>query len=645
MTHSDYLELVERMNIYAHQYYVEDSPHISDAEYDHLYRQLLTYEEENPLLISASSPTQRVGDKPLEAFETFQHQVPLISLGNVFNEAELKAFYDRIHKESTQATFTIEPKMDGLAVALHYENGKFKVGATRGDGTTGENVTSNLKTIKTLPLTLKTNVSLEVRGEVFMKHSAFKALEDTFANPRNAAAGSLRQLDPAIAASRQLDIVVYQWVNSPYATHLETLKALQLMGFNVVPDPVQATTFEEVYQACMNLLEKRDRYDWDIDGAVIKVNDFALQQELGFTSKVPRWAIAYKFPAEQAVTTLDDIVVQVGRTGVLTPVAVLKPVKVGGVVVQRATLHNAQEIERKGLHLGDEVLIQRAGDVIPEIVRVVKANANGNVFNMPTQCPVCLGPVQRQDEEVALRCVNFLCKAQLKGRLVHFVSREAVDIEGIGESLLEQWVDKGFVKNLPDIFKLTYEQLITLDRMGPILAQNCITAIQHAKARPFARVLFGVGLPGIGIVTAKLLASQFHTVEGLLNASIADFEAQRDLGLKTATSLKEALEQPEWMDTLLELEQLGIISYNNEPIGEQPLNGQTFLITGTLSKPRLTVERDIEQKGGKLVSTVSKQLTYLVVGDKPGSKLQKATQLGTQLLTEEELYKKLYDTH
>lgn len=638
MTPQDYEVLVDKLNYHARLYYQLDKPEISDSEYDKLYRQLINFEEENPLLIRADSPTQRVGDKPLAQFDSFTHSQPLPSLGNVFNSEELKTFYDRVKKAFPEeaVTFTVEPKIDGLAVALHYKQGDFVAGATRGDGKQGENVTHNLKTIRRLPLQLPQALDIEVRGEVFLRKSFFNArLSEQFANPRNAAAGSLRQLDPAIASERHLDIFIYQGLYPNIETHAQMIAFLKTLQLPVIVDVKEVKTLEEIEAACAEILKKKSEYDWEIDGTVIKVNRYIQQQVLGFTSKVPRWAIAYKFATEQSMTTLEDIIVQVGRTGILTPVAVLAPVKVGGVTVQRATLHNTDEIERKGIQIGDEVIVQRAGEVIPEVVGCFRESAHRRPFVMPMHCPICESVVVK--EEVAVRCPNLNCKAQLKGRLLHYISRDALDIEGIGEALVEQLVEADLVKDIPDLYRLTYDTLIALERMGEKSTSTLLEQIQQSKHPALERFIFALGIPTIGKQTAQVLAERFGDLFSFLKATDSDFVGVVDIGEKTAQVLFTTLQNQEFQIRIQTLLNLGVLPQKAQEKPQGKWSGKTFLITGTLSVSRAEMEAKLKAQGAKFLSAVSKNLDYLIVGENAGSKLEKAQKLGVAILTEDQI--------
>ncbi len=627
-----YQHLIRELQDHAVKYYVLDAPSISDYEYDLKYRDIQVFESENPLLIDPCSPTQRIGAHPLSAFEPFQHQRKLPSLGNVFNVDELAAFMDRIYKalERKDIEFIVEPKMDGLAISLHYENGKFKEGATRGDGFTGENVTSNLKTIRSLPLVLSSPETLEVRGEVFMRKSVFETLKDQFANPRNAAAGSLRQLDPRIAAERHLDIVIYQSVEDAGLTHRAALDRVRDLGFPVVAPIFSCHSLSEVLVAIQQIESLRPGFDWDIDGAVIKVNSFAYQDQLGFTSKAPRWAIAYKFSAEKAVTTLLDISVQVGRTGVLTPVAELEPVLVSGVMIKRATLHNIDDIQRKNVRIGDKVMIQRAGDVIPEIIGLYETFDTSRSFEMPEMCPVCGASVFKADGEVAYRCTSYSCKAQIKGRFIHFVSRKAMDIDGVGTQLIESLVDNGLVQTFPDLYELTDSQWLSLERMGEKSLQNIKKALEQSKAISFSRFLFALGIPFIGERTAVLLADRFGTFESLMGASYAELVSVEEVGDIVARAFLRVSQEGDFQTMIARLFALGI-SLESVVKASRPLEGKTFLVTGTLQAyKRQDLHEKIQALGGRILSSVSAQLNYLIVGESPGSKVDKVEQLNSK---------------
>jgi DNA ligase (NAD+) len=632
ISHTQYLDLVRSLNHHAYTYYVLDAPEITDFEYDQHYRNLELFEREHPLLIAPDSPTQRVGDTILDSFSSFTHDIPLTSLGNAFNEDEVHAFVDRVVKAlgHSDIEFTVEPKIDGLAVALHYQNGLFNVGATRGDGKTGENVTENLKTVRTLPIKLNEAISIQVRGEVYIPTHIFKkSLSETFANPRNAAAGALRNLNPKLASERHLSLFVYQGVNTGKNSHSESLAYLERLGFPIIPGLTIARSVPEIISACNAIGDQKGHFNWDIDGAVIKVNDVALQNELGFTVKAPRWATAYKFATEQAVTTLNDITVQVGRTGVLTPVAELEPVSVSGVTVSRATLHNMDEIIRKGIKIGDNVLIQRAGEVIPEVLKSMQTSPHSIEFNMPTQCPVCSTAVVHIDGEVATKCPNFSCPAQLKGRISHFASRKAMDIEGLGDSLIEQLISSSLIKDLADLYTLSLADIAQLERMAEKSAKNLLESLEVSKNPTLSVFIYSLGIPFVGIRTAEILAEEFGDINSLLNATLKQLEAIHEIGPKIAESLITQFNDCGFLDTVEALQRLGmVIQTSSIAPKDGPLSGKTFLLTGTLSQMgRSDAEAKIKSLGGKISSSVSKNLDYLIVGDKAGSKLAKAEKI------------------
>ncbi|MGE4170654.1 MAG: NAD-dependent DNA ligase LigA [Candidatus Margulisiibacteriota bacterium] len=638
MTVEDYRALVNRLNELAAAYYDQDQPMVSDAEYDALYRKALAFEQANPLWVSPESPTQRVGGKASTTFSPFHHDRPLPSLGNVFNAQELQAFCDRVSKGlgETEVEYTVEPKMDGLAVAIHYQQGRLVAGATRGDGKTGETVTDNLKTIETLPKVLTRPVNIEVRGEVFMRKSNFAALSGSFANPRNAAAGALRQLDSSITAQRKLSVFLYQGLYEGIDTHAEMMAFLAELGLPVVPDLERCGSAQAVMAACARIEARKPTYDWDIDGAVIKVNRFEAQDRLGFTTKAPRWAMAYKYATEQAVTVLEDVTFQVGRGGNVTPVGQLKPVKVSGVTVQRVTLHNADDIARKDLHIGDEVLVQRAGEVIPEIVRVVSPASLRKPIVFPSYCPECSSALVRPQDEVALKCPNWMCPAQVKGRLIHFASRDAMDCEGLGEVLVQQLYDQAGVRSPADLYRLTLDQLAGLERMGTKSASTVLEALETSKQISLDRLVYALAIPSIGVHTASVLAQRFGSLAALQTATQDELTAVYEIGETTAAEWVSSMAMPYYQDLLAELKTLGF-DPKPEAAKSGVFSGKTLLFTGTLNIPRSQAEKKAKDQGGRLVSAVSKQLDYLVVGENAGSKLTKAQKISTiQILTEAE---------
>ncbi len=645
LTHSDYLDLVQQLKHNADAYYNSTTPNISDSEYDKLYQKAKVFEEANPLLIDPSSPTQTVGSPLKENTKQFQHQSRMPSLQNLFSKDDLDAFYKRLLKETETPTIdlSVEPKIDGLAVAIHYKNGKLDVAATRGDGQTGEVITDNIKTIQTLPHTLDKPLTIEVRGEVFMRKSTFTQFESEFANPRNAAAGSLRQLDPEVTRKRQLDIFIYQGLGLESSTHQETIQALKTLGFPTIPTPTVSSDPEQIHDLCQNIESTRYDVDYEIDGAVIKVNQLSLHDQIGFTMKAPKWAMAYKFKAEQGTTQINDIQVQVGRTGILTPVAILEPILLGGAKISRATLHNMDEISRLDIQIGDTVTLERAGDVIPKIRERHQKGTNRKPFKMPSHCPVCGGPIVHHEDDVAHYCTNPNCSAQVKGRLQHFVSRKAMDIDGLGQQIIEQLVDEGLVTSLVDIYHLNTEQLIKLDRMGEKSVSNLVKAINSSKEKPLSKFINALGLPNVGERTAEILAEEFGSFDALANTTIETLIEIDSIGEITATELIDTLQSQSFQKLLTNFKNVGLDPKQDKAeIIESILTGKTCLCTGSLSKPRSEIEAELKARGAKVVSSVSKNLNYLIVGEKAGSKLSKAETINKKdpiitILTEEEL--------
>ncbi|QIZ66466.1 NAD-dependent DNA ligase LigA [Geobacillus subterraneus] len=647
-------ELRERLNRYGYEYYVLDRPSVPDAEYDRLMRELIAIEEQYPELKTSDSPTQRIGGPPLEAFRKVMHRVPMMSLANAFHEDDLRDFDRRVRQEVGEAAYVCELKIDGLAVSVRYEDGYFVQGATRGDGTTGEDITENLKTIRSLPLRLNEPVSLEARGEAFMPKASFLRLnkerqargEELFANPRNAAAGSLRQLDPKVAASRQLDLFVYGLANAEELgidSHSAALGYLQALGFKVNPERRRCATIDEVIAFVNEWKEKRPQLPYEIDGIVIKVDSFAQQRQLGATAKSPRWAIAYKFPAEEVVTTLIGIEVNVGRTGVVTPTAILEPVRVAGTTVQRATLHNEDFIREKDIRIGDAVIIKKAGDIIPEVVGVVVDRRDGDEvpFTMPTHCPECKSELVRLEGEVALRCLNPKCPAQLRERLIHFASRAAMNIEGLGEKVVTQLFNAGLVRDVADLYRLTKEQLVSLERMGEKSAANLLTAIEASKQNSLERLLFGLGIRYVGAKAAQLLAEHFETMERLEAATKDELMAVPEIGEKMADSITTYFSQPEAVELLNELRTYGVnMAYKGrkrtaETPASSVLAGKTVVLTGKLaSMSRNEAKEQIERLGGRVTGSVSRSTDIVIAGEDAGSKLDKAQQLGIEIWDE-----------
>ncbi|MGD6854954.1 NAD-dependent DNA ligase LigA [Bacillus infantis] len=655
-------ELHNLLNQYGYEYYVLDKPSVPDAEYDRLLKELVELENEHPQLKTADSPTQRVGGEILDMFEKVEHQTPMLSLGNAFNEEDLRSFDRRVRQTAGEnLSYVCELKIDGLAVALKYEDGLFIQGATRGDGTIGEDITVNLRTIRSIPLRLSEPVSIEVRGEAFMPGRSFEALnkgkeergEEPFANPRNAAAGSLRQLDPRIAASRNLDIFLYGISNTGdtgVESHSAGLDYLETLGFKTNKERRRCADIDEVIEYVSSWTEKRPNLDYDIDGIVIKVDSLALQEELGATAKSPRWAIAYKFPAEEVVTTLRDIELSVGRTGVVTPTALLEPVRVAGTTVQRASLHNEDLIREKDIKIGDKVVVKKAGDIIPEVVNVLAEQRTGEEreFVMPTHCPECGSELVRLEGEVALRCINPKCPAQIREGLIHFVSRNAMNIDGLGEKVVSQLFAKELIKDVADLYKLTHEALIGMERMGEKSVNNLLQAIEASKQNSLEKLLFGLGIRHVGAKAAKTLAQHFGTVDNLMDASEEDLTAINEIGGKMAGAIVAFFEQEEAKELIRELKEYGV---NMEYKGPKPVAaadsdsffaGKTIVLTGKLSiLSRNEAKEKIEALGGNVSGSVSKKTDLLIAGEDAGSKLAKAQDLGIDIWNEEQLVEEL----
>ena len=653
-------ELRQALHRHNYRYYVLDDPEISDAEYDRMMQELVKLEADFPDLMSQDSPTLRVGALPLDKFETIEHSIPMLSLENGFNDQDIMEFDRRIKRNlniDSDIVYTAEPKLDGVAVELVYENGRLITASTRGDGFYGELITSNVRTIRSVPLrfhneTEKTIPSLlEVRGEVFIAKEAFKRLNNErfdedlppFANPRNAAAGSLRQLDSKITAKRPLEIFVYgvgRIADLVLESHSDTLHALQKLGFRINPHIRSRVTIKEVIDCYKELSEQRDFLPYDIDGMVIKVDSLALQRRLGTTSRSPRWAIAYKFKAVQETTQIVDIDVQVGRTGTLTPVAHLSPVNVGAVTVSRATLHNEDEIKRKDIKIGDTVLVQRAGDVIPEVVKVIISKRTGEekTFNMPFSCPVCDSSVIRSENESALRCINTSCPAQVKERIKHFASKGAFDIDGLGEKLIEQLVDKDLLFSYADIFRLKEDMLKNLDRMGSKSAGNIVRAIEDSKRITLHRFIYALGIRHVGEHVAGILANALKSFDKLRCAKSDELVAIDGVGPVVAESIVEFFKKDENRKIVDAMISGGIQIFRNHDQKDDQLAGKVFVLTGTLENlTRDEARRAIENAGGKVTGTVSRNTDYLVVGASPGSKLKRAQELGVDIIDEETL--------
>ncbi len=657
-------ELSRALNYHSYRYYVLDDPEISDAEYDTLLRELQAIEDRYPDLITADSPTQRVGATPAAGFTSVTHAIPMFSLANAFNAGDLREFDQRVRAVAGNAAvqYVLELKMDGLAVSLQYVNGLLTTGATRGDGTVGEDITTNLRTSRGVPLRLQEPYTLTVRGEAYMSKAAFARLnaereeagQPLFANPRNAAAGSLRQLDPRVTANRGLDMFFYGLAaiaERPLPpTQEESLNFLRQVGFRVNQERVLLSDIEAIIEYCQAWHDKRHELPYDIDGIVIKVNDVALQEQLGYTAKSPRWAIAYKFPAEQVQTKLLDIVISVGRTGTLNPNAVLEPVTVAGSVVSRASLHNADLIAAKDIRIGDTVVVQKAGDIIPEVVAPVVALRTGEeqVYAMPTVCPECQTPAVREPQEVAWRCPNASCPAVLREGLIHFVSRDAMDIEGLGPAMISALLDADLVHDVADLYALQPDQLLALERVGEKTAGNLLAAIAKSKQNSLERLIFALGIRHVGAKGALGLAQHFGSLEQLLAAGADELQQVPDVGTKMAASIISYFATTANQQLIAKLQAAGV---NQRYLGTKPdagagaLSGQIFVITGTLPG----VSRDqakllIEQHGGQVASAVSKKTNYLLAGEKAGSKLTKAQELGVPVLSWDELLALLPDS-
>ncbi len=653
----DINELRDIINYHSRKYYTEDEPEISDFEYDALMSELKRMEAEDPSLITPDSPTQRIGGAILEGFEEVTHQVQMQSLNDVFSREEVMDFGRRVAEAVGEAEYVTELKIDGLSVSLEYRDGLFFRGSTRGDGNVGEDVTENLRTVRSIPLKLARPLPyLEVRGEVFMPHKSFERLnrlqeereQKPFKNPRNAAAGSLRQLDSRIAAERGLDIFVFniqQMEGLEVATHSEGIALLAELGFKTIPIKRVFPTIDEAFEEVLRIGESRGGLDFDIDGAVIKVNSLAQREALGSTAKCPRWAAAYKFPAERKETKLLDIAVQVGRTGVLTPNAVLEPVRLAGTTVSRATLHNIDFIREKDIMIGDTVVVQKAGDIIPEVLDVVKAKRDGSerVFEMPARCPVCGAAAVREEGEAAVRCTGGECPAQLARIIIHFAGRDAMDIEGLGPAVVNQLLDRGLIHSAADLYSLKAEQLEELDKMGKKSAAKLVAAIGRSKERDLANLLFALGIRHVGSRGGRQLAQRFRTLDALITAPAEEIAAVEDMGDVTAASVKNYFAQAQNMDIVEGLRRAGV---NFDCLEEAPsegiFTGKIFVLTGTLpSLKRADAAALIEKAGGRVSGSVSKKTDFVVAGEDAGSKLDKANALGVTVIDEAELMRKL----
>ncbi|TDO83305.1 DNA ligase (NAD+) [Halanaerobium saccharolyticum] len=642
--------LREKIREHEYKYFVLDDPSISDAEFDQLMQQLIKLEAEFPELVTDDSPTQRVGGEVLDEFEKVEHSSTMLSLDNAFGAEELRDFDKRVQKNlnGEDYQYVVEHKIDGLSAVIRYNNGSFELGATRGNGEVGEDITKNMKTIRSLPLKIEEKAELELRGEIYLPKSEFQRLnekrlendESPFANPRNAAAGSVRQLDSKIAAQRSLSILIYDLISHSereFETHLEVFSYLKEQGFKVNWHQ-SAAEIEAVIEICERWQEERESLDFEIDGLVIKINNLALREKLGTTARSPRWAIAYKFPAQQKTTKIKDIEISLGRTGALTPTAILEPVELAGSTVSRATLHNEDEIKRKDIRIGDTALVQKAGDVIPEVVKVIKEERDGSEkkFEMPDHCPVCGGEVIRPEGEAVTRCTNISCPAQRKESILHFVSRDAMNIDGVGPALIEQLLENNLIEDYADLYFLKQDHLKDLDRMGEKSSQNVIEAIAASKDREFFRVLYALGIRHVGIGAARILAENFDSIEELKAASAESLEEIDEIGPVIAESIVGFFQERHNKDLLSRLKQAGIrLEKENDQENEKFLNGLKFVFTGSLNNyTRSEVKDLVEKAGGRAVSSVSSKTDYLVIGDNPGSKYDKAQELEVEILTE-----------
>lgn len=644
-------QLRETLNENGYRYYVLDAPTISDYEYDRLNRRLEELEAEHPEEITPDSPTQRVGGKIIEGFSPYSHEVPLESLQDVFDAQEVAEFCQRMTDAlGDSVAYSLEPKVDGLSVALEYRDGVFVCGATRGDGRVGEDVTENLRTIRSIPMVLPGKLPrLIVRGEVYMSRTVFETLnaerelrgEALMANPRNAAAGSLRQLNSKVAAQRKLDIQIFNLQlaeGKTFATHEETLDYLASQHFKVIPHKTLITA-TECQAEILRLNEERLDFPFDMDGAVVKINNLSDRQKIGSTAKCPKWAVAYKYPPEQKPSQVLDIVVQVGRTGVLTPRAVLSPVRLAGTTVQSASLHNQDQISEKDIRIGDTVIVQKAGEIIPEVVSVdlSKRPPSAKPYFLPVNCPVCGAPVSRDPDGAAIRCTGAECPAQLLRNITHFASRDAMDIEGLGPAVVQQLVESGLISNAADLYGLQAQDVAQLDRMGAKSAENLIRAIEQSKSNDFSKLLFGLGIRQVGVKAARTLSLHFKTFDALECATVEELTDINDVGAITAQCIVDWLQEPQSKDLIAKLRNVGVNMTSTAQLVDSRFEGKTFVLTGTLTRfDRKAAEAMVEERGGKAASSVSKRTSYVVAGEAAGSKLKRAQELNIPILTEDE---------
>ncbi len=643
-------ELTEILNTCIEKYYMGNESDVSDYDYDMMMRELSAIEEEHPQLLKEDSPTHRVGGRSDNTFDEVVHTVRMESLQDAFSEDELRAFDSRVKKAYPDAQYVVEPKIDGLSCSLEYRDGVLVRASTRGDGNVGEDVTGNVKTIKSGPLKLKENIPfIEVRGEVYMSHDSFEELvqrqelneEKTFKNPRNAASGSLRQKNPKITASRKLDIFVFNIQQKEggeeITSHKQSLDYLARLGFTVVPNYEKCDTIDEAIEKIRNIGNNRGNLPFDIDGAVIKTDDFSQREKIGSTAKFPKWAVAFKYPPEEKATKLLNIEIQVGRTGVLTPTAEFEPIILAGTTVSRATLNNADFIKEKGIAIGDTIIVHKAGDIIPQVMEVKAHTGDNDVFEYPENCPACSSKVVREEGEVAIRCVNPDCPAQLLRRLIHFCSRDAMDIEGLGEAVLEQLVKENLIKKASDIYRLTPMDIVSLERMGEKSSLNLLDAIEKSKENDLFKLIFGLGIHHIGLKASKLLANRFGDMDSLLNAEISDITEIDGMGEITAKVLYDTLALSETRALIGELKALGLNMKNLTEIEDKRFEGMTFVLTGTLEQfGRREAQEIIEKFGGKASGSVSAKTTIVLAGENAGSKLKKANDLGIRVITEDE---------
>ncbi len=648
-------ELRTTLEKYNYEYYVMDNPSVEDYTYDMMMQELKALEEKYPELADKNSPTQRVGGEALNVFEKVEHKVQMGSLQDVFDFETVRAFTERCQTEVSHPEFVVEPKIDGLSVSLEYENGSFVRGSTRGDGFIGEDVTANLKTIKSIPLKLKEPIPfLEVRGEVYMSLPVFDELVRTqedngevpFKNPRNAAAGSLRQKNPKIAASRKLDIFVFnvqQVEGKELTSHKQSLDFLKSLGFKVIADYQKVDSYEQVEERINAIGDMRGKYSFDIDGVVVKVDDFAQRTSLGATAKTPKWAVAYKFPPEEKKTKLLDIEVNVGRTGAITPVAVFEPVKLAGTSVSRATLHNQEFIDEKDIRIGDEIMVRKAGEIIPEVISSVSHENGSKPYKLPDKCPVCGAETVRFADEAALRCTNIDCPAQIKRNIIHFASKGAMNIDGMGDAVVGMLLDAHLIKNIDDIYSLNVNELETLERFGRKSAENLISAIKKSKDNPLDRVIFGMGIRNIGSAAAKLLCEKFGSIDRIMSATAEEIAEIDGFGAVMSENVVKAFSEVHFKELVKALREKGVkMEYVSQKSGDDRFAGMTFVLTGTLP----TLKRDeaksmIENFGGKASGSVSKKTTYVLAGEEAGSKLTKAQELGIKIISEDEFLEML----